>query len=84
MEENSEVLNTETKEQRLYRQHRESVAKYQETHKEQITKSRQAREQRIKDDPERYKQLQEKRKQYYQNVVKPRLDNKTTSSKTEN
>ncbi len=80
MEENLQ----ETKEQRLYRQHRESVAKYQEKNKEQITKTRQARELRIKDDPERYKQLQEKRKQYYQNVVKPRLENKTTNSNPEN
>ena len=75
--------NTETKEQRLYRQHRESVAKYQSANKEKITKARQAREQRIKDDPERYKALQEKRKEYYQRVVKPKLSN-STSSKTDN
>jgi hypothetical protein len=82
MEEN--LQSKETKEERLYRQHRESVAKYQANNKDKITKSRQDREQRIKDDPEKYKQLQEKRKQYYKNVVKPKLENKTTSSKTDN
>ena len=65
--------NTETPEQRLYRQHRESVAKYQANNKDKITKTRQAREQRIKDDPERYKLVQEKRRRYYQEVAKKRL-----------
>ena len=60
-----EIINEETPAERMYKKHLRNVSKYQKNNKDKIGKKQKEHLERIKEEPERYKALQQRRHEYY-------------------
>lgn len=70
--ENQEVVEL-TPAERLYQRHLAYVKNYQKNNKEKVAENTKKYIERIKvENPEKYEEMKQKRKDYYQNVVKPK------------
>ncbi len=66
-----------------YDKHLKSVSAYQKAHPDKCRDKCRAYHERLKEDPEKYRALLEKKKQYYQKVRKPKLDAEKSKKKEE-
>lgn len=66
-----------------YDNHLKRVSAYQKAHPDKCRDKCRAYHERLKEDPEKYKALLEKKKQYYQKVRKPKLDAEKSKKKEE-
>ena len=68
----TEPTPTETPAERMYRKHLKNVSKYQKNNRDTLGKKQKDYLTKIKEDPEKYKALQEKRHDYYIKNKKPK------------
>lgn len=68
---------------RKYDNHLKRVSAYQKAHPDKCRDKCRAYHERLKEDPEKYAALLEKKKQYYQKVRKPKLDAEKSKKKEE-
>ena len=66
-----------------YDNHLKRVSAYQKAHPDKCRDKCKAYHERLKEDPEKYAALLEKKKQYYQKVRKPKLDAEKSKKKEE-
>lgn len=66
-----------------YDNHLKRVSAYQKAHPDKCRDKCRAYHERLKQDPEKYAALLEKKKQYYQKVRKPKLDAEKSKKKEE-
>lgn len=62
--------------ERLYKNHLLNVAKYQKNNVEKCREKCRKYNDSIKNDPEKYQQLLQKKREYYNNITKPKLQKK--------
>ena len=72
MQENNIIIMTTA--EKFYKKHLERVAKYQRTHKEKVNEISNRSYHKMISDEDKKKEFQEKKKQYYINIVKPRKE----------
>jgi len=66
-----------------YDKHLRTVSAYQKANPEKCRDKCRAYHERLKDDPEKYAALLEKKKQYYQKIRRPKLDLEKSKKKEE-
>jgi hypothetical protein len=66
-----------------YDNHLKSVSAYQKAHPEQCRIKCRKYHERLKEDPEKYAALLQKKKDYYQKVRKPKIDAEKSKKKAE-
>ena len=66
-----------------YDRHLKSVSAYQKAHPDKCREKCKKYHERLKEDPEKYALLLEKKKQYYKNIRKPKLDLEKSKKKEE-
>jgi hypothetical protein len=77
-------MNLETPAERLYKRHLTYVKNYQKNNKEKTAEKCKRYNDKVKTErPEKYEEVKQRRKDYYQNVIKPKK-NVEKVSKVEN
>lgn len=73
MDANQDIINIESA-VRHYKNHLKAVSNYQKTHKDKMADKCKKYMEKIKTDyPERYQEILQSKRDYYQNVQKPKL-----------
>ena len=67
-------MDVEDQRAKQYDKHLKRVSAYQKAHPDKCRDKCRAYHERLKEDPEKYAALLEKKKQYYQQVRKPKID----------
>lgn len=64
---------------RRYIAHKTHMKKYLQNHKDAVKKHQQTYLEKIRNDPEKYEQYLQKKRDYYYNVMKPKLESKNNA-----